>query len=70
MRIKASAGTILTAYDILKHVEQRVGRAVSDKFLWDLFKRNGWVKQSPGPELPRKDIKAQERFKTIQEQSG
>lgn len=63
LEIKASTGIILTAYDIRKHVEQKVGRAVSDDFLWDLFKRNGWVKQSPRPEHPRKNQKAQERFK-------
>jgi transposase len=60
---KASTGMILTAYDIRKHVERAVGKAVSDDYLWDLFKRNGWVKQSPRPEHPKKDPKAQREFK-------
>lgn len=63
LEIKASAGIILTAYDIRKHVEQKVGRPVSDDFLWDLFKRNGWVKQSPRPHHPKKNQKSQETFK-------
>ena len=63
LEAKAVDGAILTAYDIRKYVEQRVGRAVSDDFLWDLFKRNRWVKRSPRPEHPKKNQKAQEQFK-------
>jgi transposase len=60
---KASKGLILQAKDIKKHIEQRVGKAVSDDYLWDLFKRNGWVKQSPRPEHPQKNKAAQNDFK-------
>jgi transposase len=60
---KASQGLILQAKDIKKHIEQRVGKSVSDDYLWDLFKRNGWVKQSPRPEHPHKDKAAQDDFK-------
>jgi len=63
LEVKASKGVILTAYDIRKLVEQKVGKPVSDDFIWDLFKRNGWVKQSPGPEHLKKYQKAQETFK-------
>jgi transposase len=63
LEAKATQGVILTAYDIRKHVEQEVGRVVSDDFLWDLFKRNRWVKRSPRPEHPKKNEKAQEQFK-------
>ena len=58
----ASKGIILQAKDIRKQVEKRVGKAVSDDYLWDLFKRNGWTKQTPRPEHPKKDIAAQEEF--------
>jgi len=60
---RASQGLILQAKDIKKHIEQRVGKLVSDDYLWDLFKRNGWVKQSPRPEHPRKNRAAQNDFK-------
>jgi len=60
---KANQGLILQAKDIKKHIEQRVGKSVSDDYLWDLFKRNGWVKQSPRPEHPRKNKAAQNDFK-------
>lgn len=60
---KASKGIILQAKDIRKQVEKRVGKAVSDDYLWDLFKRNGWTKQTPRPEHPKKDIVAQNEFK-------
>lgn len=60
---KANQGLILQAKDIKKHIEQRVGKPVSDDYLWDLFKRNGWVKQAPRPEHPKKDKTAQKNFK-------
>ncbi len=60
---KANQGLILQAKDIKKHIEQRVGKSVSDDYLWDLFKRNGWVKQSPRPEHPHKNKAAQNNFK-------
>ena len=60
---KASTGIILQANDIKKEVEKKVGKAVSDDYLWDLFKRHKWVKQTPRPEHPQKDKAAQEQFK-------
>jgi transposase len=60
---KALQGQILSARDIKKIVEQRVNKSVSDDYIWDLFKRNGWTKHSPRPQHPKKDIKKQEEFK-------
>lgn len=60
---KAATGIVLQAKDIKKEVEKKVGKSVSDDYLWDLFKRHQWVKQSPRPEHPQKDKAAQEQFK-------
>jgi transposase len=60
---KAAKGKILTAKDIRKTVEQRVGHAVSDDYLWDLFNRNKWSKKAPRPKHPKQDLQAQEEFK-------
>ena len=60
---KALKGQILSFLDIKKAVETKVGKAVSDDFLWDLFKRNGWTKHSPRPHHPKRDEAAQEEFK-------
>jgi len=60
---KALEGQILSYLDIKNLVEKEVERVVSDDFIWDLFKRNGWTKHSPRPHHPKKDIGAQEEFK-------
>ncbi len=60
---KALAGQILSYLDIKKIVEKEVGKAVSQDFIWDLFKRNGWTKHSPRPYHPKKNSDLQEDFK-------
>ena len=60
---KALLGQILSYLDVKKLVEEKVKKSVSDDFIWDLFKRNGWTKHSPRPHHPKKDIAAQEEFK-------
>jgi transposase len=60
---KALKGQILSGKDIKKAVEEKVNKRVSDDFVWDLFKRNGWSKHSPRPHHPKKDIGKQEEFK-------
>lgn len=60
---KALAGQILSYLDIKKVVEKQINKTVSDDFIWDLFKRNGWTKHSPRPHHPKRDINAQEEFK-------
>jgi len=60
---QASKGLIKTANDIRQVVELKVGKAVSDDFLWDLLHRNGWKKKMPRPHHPKRDIKQQGEFK-------
>ena len=60
---KALKGEILSGKDIRKIVEQKINKPVSDDYIWDLFKRNGWTKHSPRPHHPKKNIKEQEEFK-------
>ena len=43
----ASKGLIKTANDIRSAVEQKVGKAVSDDYLWDMLHRNEWKKKMP-----------------------
>jgi transposase len=59
----AAKGLVKTAADIRKVVENKVGKAVSDDFLWDLLNRNGWKKKMPRPHHPQRDITAQAEFK-------
>lgn len=60
---KAASGLIKTAYDIKGMVEAKVGREVSDDYLWDLLKRNGWKKKMPRPHHPKRSLKEQQEFK-------
>lgn len=60
---KAAAGLVKTAFDIKELVEQKVGKSVSDDYLWDLLKRHGWKKKMPRPHHPKRDTAAQEAFK-------
>ena len=63
LEAKALAGQILSYLDIKKLVEKEVNKAVSDDFIWDLFKRNSWTKHSPRPHHPKKDKLVQQEFK-------
>lgn len=60
---KAAKGLIKTAFDIKELVEKRVGKVVSDDYLWDLLKRNGWKKKMPRPHHPKRNNKDQDEFK-------
>ena len=59
----ASKGLIKTANDIRKVIEQKVGKAVSDDYLWDLLHRNGWKKKMPRPHHPKRSLEEQADFK-------
>ena len=63
LEIKAIKGQILSGNDVRKIVEQKINKPVSDDYVWDLFKRNGWTKHSPRPHHPNKDAGKQEEFK-------
>ncbi|MBX3239923.1 MAG: winged helix-turn-helix domain-containing protein [Chitinophagaceae bacterium] len=60
---KAAKGLIKTANDIRSMVEHKVGRKVSDDYLWDLLKRNGWKKKMPRPHHPQRTLAEQQEFK-------
>ena len=59
----ASKGLIKTANDIRNVVEQKVGKSVSDDYIWDLLHRNGWKKKMPRPHHPKQSIEEQADFK-------
>lgn len=63
LKDKASKGLLLTASDIRKQVELKVGKVVSDDYLWDLFNRHEWGKKSPMPKHPKSSKAKQEEFK-------
>jgi transposase len=63
LKIKAKDGKILVAKHIRKIIETKVGKAVSDDYIWDLFKRHNWKKKMPRPEHPKRNKQAQEEFK-------
>lgn len=60
---RAAKGLIKTANDIRVMVEAKVGKKVSDDYLWDLLNRNGWKKKMPRPHHPKRNIAEQETFK-------
>jgi transposase len=60
---EALSGNVLTFRHIKKHVEARVGKEVSDDYIWDLFSRHGWKKKVPRQQHPKADKAAQEEYK-------
>jgi transposase len=63
LKNKAQEGKIIVAKHIRKIVETKIGKAVSDDYIWDLFKRHNWKKKMPRPEHPKRNKSAQEEFK-------
>jgi transposase len=59
----ASKGLIKTANDIRAVVEKKVGKQVSDDYLWDLLHRNGWKKKMPRPHHPKRSLEQQAEYK-------
>ena len=59
----ALSGKVLTYRQIKKKVENRVGKAVSDDYIWDLFSRHNWKKKAPRQSHPKADKLAQEEYK-------
>jgi transposase len=60
---KAFAGEILIYSNIKKTVEEKLGKEVSDDYIWDLFKRHGWSKKVPRQHHPEGNAAAQEEYK-------
>ena len=59
----ALQGKVLVAKQLRSVVEQNIGHAVSDDYLWDLLHRHGWSKKAPRPQHPRADEKVKEQRK-------
>jgi len=59
----ALIGKILIYKHIKSRVEVKVGREVSDDYIWDLFKRHKWKKKVPRQGHPKSDKVAQDEFK-------
>jgi len=59
----ASKGLIKTASNIRDVVEKKIGKPVSDDYLWDLLHRNGWKKKMPRPHHPKRSLEQQAEFK-------
>jgi transposase len=59
----ALSGNVLNFRRIKKKVEERVGKEVSDDYIWDLFSRHNWNKTVPRQSHPKADKVAQEEFK-------
>jgi len=60
---EASKGFILTYKQIKAKVEEKVGKEVSDDYIWDLFKRHNWKKKVPRQSHPKADLEKQEEYK-------
>lgn len=60
---EASKGFILTYKQIKTTVEGKVGREVSDDYIWDLFKRHNWKKKVPRQSHPKSDPEKQDEYK-------
>jgi transposase len=60
---KAGAGELVCIQDIHKAYEQKIGRETGSTTIYSLLERQGWRKLMPRPRHPRRDIKAQKRFK-------
>jgi len=55
LKLKATEGKILVAKHIKKVIEKKVGKQVSDDYIWDLFKRHNWKKKMPCSEHPKRN---------------
>jgi transposase len=60
---KAGAGELVCIQDIHKAYEQKIGRPTGSTTVYSLLERHGWRKLMPRPHHPRRDLKAQKRFK-------
>jgi len=60
---KAAKGLVKTDNDIRIIVEAKVGKAVSDDYLWDLLNRNGWKKKMARPHHTKRNTVEQQEFK-------
>lgn len=63
LKTKALKGQLLTAKDIQKTFEEKIGHSVTQDYIWKLLRRNNWTKKTARPEHPKTDYEKQEEFK-------
>jgi len=59
----ALSSKILIYKQVKNIVENKIGKKVSDDYIWDMFKRHNWKKKVPRQSHPKSDKKAQEEYK-------
>jgi transposase len=57
------SGNILIYKHLKVIIEKKLGKSVSDDYIWDLFKRHGWRKKMPRQSHPKSDKATQEEYK-------
>ncbi|KAA6319429.1 hypothetical protein EZS27_030675 [termite gut metagenome] len=60
---QALSGQILIYKQVKNLIEEKLGKSVSDDYVWDLFKRHKWTKKVPRQSHPQADKEAQEAYK-------
>ena len=60
---EALVGKILIYKHVKSIVELKIGKKVSDDYIWDMFKRHDWKKKVPRGHHPKRDILAQDEYK-------
>ncbi|KAA6331621.1 hypothetical protein EZS27_019787 [termite gut metagenome] len=60
---QALSGQILIYKQVKSLIEEKLGKSVSDDYVWDLFKRHKWTKKVPRQSHPQSDKEAQEEYK-------
>lgn len=63
VEVDALKGNILIYKHIKGIVEEKIGRKVSDDYIWDMFKRHGWKKKVPRQSHPKGDKEKQDNYK-------
>lgn len=63
LREQASRGELVTAQDLMRAVEAKLGRTPYRGYLHRLLRKLNWRKVAPRPRHPRQDLAAQEDFK-------
>jgi transposase len=56
-------GNVIVAKHVCELTEKKLGKSVSEDYIWDLFKRHNWTKKMPRPEHSNKNKEAIEEFK-------
>jgi transposase len=63
LEAQALSGQILIFRHVKGVVEEKIGKSVSDDYVWDLFHRHKWSKKVPRQHHPLGDKRAQEEYK-------